>query len=259
MSAEHGPSTFLATLVGYENETLASALVILAVLCIFGLIAQRKLRSASNPLIPDENLTARNTTELLAEFILRLGDSVLGKENRRYLPFLGTIFVYILVSNLMGLIPGFSTPTSKLTFNFGMGFTVFFLYNYWGIKEQGLYNYIKHFWGPLWVPNPLWLLGLVVFLIEVISHFIRPVSLSVRLFANMTADHGVLHAFTKLSEAFYIPIPVIFYLMGTFVCIMQAFIFTLLSMIYIRLAVAHEEHGDADHGESGHAAADHAH
>ena len=153
-------------------------------------------------------------------------------ENRKYLPFVGTIFIYILFSNLLGLIPGFSMPTDSILFNLGIALVVFVLYNYWGIREVGAVAYFKHLLGPIWWIAPLLLV------IEIISHIVRPISLSLRLFGNMTGDHIVLAVFTDLTKYVF---PVIFYGLGTFVCLMQAFVFTLLTMIYIRFAVAHDE------------------
>lgn len=231
MSKGHGIN-FVELISGPEGESLASALLVVIVVATSGFIARKKLSSAANPLVPDSNLSMRNIFELLSLFILKLADTVMGENNRKYLPFLATLFTYLLSMNLLGLIPGFSMPTDSLTINLGIALTVFILYNTWGIREVGPVAYFKHLLGPIWLIAPLMLV------IELISHVVRPLSLSLRLFGNMTGDHIVLSVFTDLTK---FGVPVVFYGLGTFVCMMQAFVFTLLTMIYIRFAITHEE------------------
>lgn len=216
-----------------SSETLVSALFVALIIFAFVKRSRAQLALADRPLVPEKKLSARNMMELIAEFVLRLGDQMMGRRNRKYLPFVGTIFFYLLCMNLLGLIPGFSAPTDSFAFNLGIASIVFVMYNYWGIKEVGIVGYIKHLWGPVW-----WI-GWFVMMVEIISHFIRPISLSIRLFGNMTGDHMVLQAFTDMTKLI---IPVIFYGLGTFVSFMQAFVFTLLTMLYIGFATAHEEH-----------------
>ena len=193
--------------------------------------ARKSLANASDPLIPDSNLTLRNIFEVIAGFIVWLGDSAMGKENRKYLPFAATIFVYIFAMNIIGLVPGFAMPTDQFQINLGIALCVFVLYNFWGMREVGVFNYLKSLWGPVF------LLGFLLFPIELLSHVIRPVTLGLRLFGNMTGDHLALAIFTDLTK---FGVPVLFYVLGTTVCFIQAFVFTLLTMIYIRLAVSHE-------------------
>lgn len=224
---------FVQTIVGSDLENLASGVLSFALVSVAGIAAAKKLKSKENPLVPDEKLTMNNFFELVAQFVLSLGDGVMGKHNRKYLPFVGTLFIYILISNLLGLVPGFSGPTDSFKFNLGVALVIFVLYNVWGVKEVGLVNYLKHFLGPVLLMAPL------MIIIEIVSHIARPLSLSLRLFGNMTGDHLVLAVFTDLTKLI---VPVLFYGLGTFVCFMQAFVFMMLTMIYIRLAVAHEEH-----------------
>ena len=143
---------------------------------------------------------------------------------------MGALFIYILFSNLLGLIPGFLPPTDNLNTNVACALTVFIFYNYQGFKAHG-FAYLKHFMGPIW-----WLAPIMV-VIEVISHLVRPASLSVRLFGNISGDHLVLGIFSSLVP---IGVPVIFLFLGLFVSVIQAFVFTLLSMVYISLATAHD-------------------
>ncbi|HUU50518.1 MAG TPA: F0F1 ATP synthase subunit A, partial [Nitrospinota bacterium] len=139
-------------------------------------------------------------------------------------------FIYILISNLLGLIPEFYPPTINLNTNFAIASIVFIMYNYYGFRENGL-SYIKHFTGPMWA------LAILYFPIEIFSHLFRPVTLSVRLFGNIFGDHNVIEIFQGLIP---IGVPVLFMFLGIIVAIMQAFVFALLTIIYIALAVSHE-------------------
>lgn len=232
MAVGHG-FNFIHSTFGEEAGLIASGLLAGVVAYSSGRVALAGMRSRKNPLIPEDKMSFSAFYELVAEFILRLGDNVMGKHNRKYLPFIATIFFYIFSMNLMGLIPGFSGPTSSVAFNLGMALVVLVMYTWWGVKEVGLKAYLGHMWGPIWWVGPL------LFPVELISHLLRPLSLSLRLYGNMTGDHIVLAVFTDLTK---LGIPVIFYFLGLFVCFMQAFVFSLLTMIYIRFAVAHEEH-----------------
>lgn len=227
---------FVASVVGEEYQALSSAVLVSVLVCVFGVLAARRIKAQKDPLVPDAKLSIRNVFELIAQFIFNLADSVVGKEKRKYYPFLAVLFTYLFFQNLLGLLPGFTMATDQLWINFGVSSVVFVLYNTWGIKEIGLKSYLKHLWGPVL------LLGPFLFCVELISHFIRPLTLSLRLFGNMTGDHQLLSVFTNLTAGtpiFFVPI--IFYLLGTFVCFIQAFVFTILTMIYIRLATAHDE------------------
>lgn len=186
--------------------------------------------------VPDQALSARGVFELLAEGIGGLAESVIGHHSERYVPLLCSFFVYILACNFIGLIPGFTPPTSDFNITFALGTVSFLAFNYYGVKAQGI-GYLKHFAGPIW-----WLAVLMVPL-ELIGAFVRPFSLGLRLFGNLFGDHLVLEIFTELTKAV---VPVVFYLLGTLVTVIQAFVFTLLSMIYIALAVSHHEAGEAD-------------
>lgn len=252
-SSGHGVD-LVRDLIGGEHHKLISGAIAVAVLALLGFIARRQLKSHPNPLIPDSRLGILLVFELIAEFLTRLGDNVMGQENRKYLPFIATLFVYILFMNLMGLVPGFSGPTDNMAFNAGLAVTVFTAYTIWGIKEVGVVGYFKHMAGPAFFSLTfsfswqglffvfvfLFEMAIHVFIlgVELISHLFRPVSLSLRLYGNMSADHALLSVFTEMTK---VGIPVIFYLLGIFVSFMQAFVFSMLTMIYIRFAVAHEE------------------
>jgi len=160
-----------------------------------------------------------------------LTEMVIGPHDApKYFPLVGTLFVYIFASNLLGLIPGFLPPTDNLNTTLALGTFVFLFYNYIGFRSNGV-GYLKHFMGPV-----IWLAPLM-FLIEMVSHIVRPISLGLRLRGNIYGDHMVLSIFTELTPWF---VPVIFNALGVFVCFVQAFVFVLLTMVYISLSSSHD-------------------
>ena len=222
---------------GYQfiDKPLITATAIAASVIIVGYMGRVALKKAQNSYLPETTFGSKTLFETLALFMVWLGDSAMGKENRRYLPFIATIFIYLFFSNIIGLIPGFVMPTDQMHFNLGIALVVFGLYNYWTVRAIGFSGFIKHLWGPVFV------LGFLLFPIELISHIVRPISLSIRLYGNMTGDHTVLSVFTKLTEGtplFFLTVAL--YVLGTVVSLIQAFVFSLLTMIYIRLGVSHE-------------------
>jgi F-type H+-transporting ATPase subunit a len=178
----------------------------------------------------------------------------IGPKGPRYLPLVGTLFVFILCSNYLGLVPGFMAPTSSINVTLGCALTIWVYYHFQGFKEQGVVNYIKHFALP--PGSPIWMAPLM-FIIEIISHLSRVMSLSLRLFGNIFGEELVIAILFGLVP-FIIPLPMMF--LGLITGGLQAFIFVLLSIIYLQGAVAveheHDEHGhDAPHGHRAPAAA----
>lgn len=239
-----------------DHTFFAAAAVLLLIL--FALMARGAMAKAQDPTIPAAELGSRNIAELIVQLIVSQSDAIIGKAGRKYVPFYGTFFFFILTGNLMGLLPGFGAPTANLNTTIGLALCSFIGYNVIGVREQGL-SYFKHFVGPMTsLPGssfmaklafvPLLLISVMFFFIlELFSHGFRPVSLSLRLFGNMMGDHQVIGAFIGLTK---LVVPVAFYAMGTLVSLIQAFVFTLLSMIYVALAVSHghdEEHGHESH------------
>lgn len=221
--------------LNYLPDHTAMALLVTAVLLIWAAVARRRLAEAADAVIPDETLTARNALEIFVEKFAELVESVLGSRGRKYVPLYGSFFLFILVSNLSGLLPGFSPPTSNFNVTLALGLTSFVMYNVFGFREQGL-GYLKHFLGPV-LP-----LAVLMVPLELIDNFVRPLTLALRLAANMTADHLVLGIFTGLTKLI---IPVLFYMLGAFVSLIQTFVFVLLSLVYVSLATA--GHGDHEH------------
>lgn len=258
----HHPFTWHALLPeGLQHiigEHTFFALVAALLLLLFAVKARAALKIANEPVVPVAELGSRNIAELLVQLVMSQSDAIIGTRGRKYVPFFATFFFFILLSNLLGLVPGFVPPTGNLNTTLGLALVSFVGYNVIGGREQGI-NYLKHFFGPMTsLPGksiigklalvPVLLISVIFFFIlETFSHGFRPVSLSLRLFGNMMGDHQVIEAFISLTK---LVIPVAFYLMGTLVSVIQAFVFTLLSMIYVALAVSHgddEEHGHASH------------
>ena len=210
----------------------ATSLLVTGALILFAYLANRQLATASDAAIPDDSLTLRNLAELLVEGVTGMAEGVLGHQGRRYVHLYGSFFIFLLCANLVGLVPGFAPPTSNFNVTFALGVTSFVAYNVYGFREQGV-DYLKHFVGPVW-----WLFWLMIPL-ELIDNLVRPFSLALRLFGNLTGDHVVLEIFTNLTK---VGIPVVFYALGAFVSLIQAFVFTLLSLVYVSLAVGHGDH-----------------
>ncbi len=171
--------------------------------------------------------------ELTVEGIRSLLGDIIGPKADQHLVMLGTFGIFIFVMNFSGMIPGLGLATSSLWVTVPLALTSFAYYNYHGVKTQGVGNYLKHFCGPIW-----WL-ALLMFPIELISHCARPLSLSVRLFGNMFGEHQVTGVFMGLVPAL-VPIPVM--VIGLFAIVLQAFIFMLLSAVYVGGAIEVEDH-----------------
>ncbi len=219
--------------INHHNIHIFSAGFVVLFLIMATLLVHRRLKRVEERVVPDSSGTLTNIFEAAVENLLGLMEGVLGHDAPKYLPLIGTLFIYIFLCNVLGLIPGFLPPTDNINTNLAMSLTVFIYYNVMGIRAHGLKGYLRHFMGPI-----LWL-GPLMAVIELIGHCVRPVSLSLRLFGNITGDHLVLGLFSNLTP---ILVPVIFIALGLFISFIQAFVFSLLSMIYINLATAHEEH-----------------
>ncbi len=177
---------------------------------------------------------AQNLMEAYLQGVLQMGKDVMGEENaRRYVPLVATIGLFVVIANLIGVIPGFEAPTAFLEMPLALALVVFVYYNYEGIRRQGVVKYFKHFLGPVW-----WLYWLM-FPIEIVSHFSRLVSLSFRLFGNVKGDDMFLMVILMLAPWL---LPMIPFALLTFMAFLQAFIFMMLTTVYIGSAVVAEEH-----------------
>jgi F-type H+-transporting ATPase subunit a len=213
---------------------LVMILLIVAALTALCLVARSRL-SVEHPgklqILMEDGLKA----------LVGMMEQWIGPKGPRYLPLVGTLFVFILASNYLGLVPGFMAPTSSINVTLGCALTIWVYYHFQGIKEQGVVAYIKHFALP--PGSPVWMAPLM-FVIEIISHLSRVMSLSLRLFGNIFGEELVIAILFGLVP-FLIPLPMMF--LGLITGGLQAFIFVLLSIIYLQGAVAVEHHEDA-HG-----------
>lgn len=228
--------TYLSSFIPDPNQQkFVTALLLGTGLVFLGRKLTGRLTSSGaveDAIVPDKRLNWFGFFDLFLETFVRFHDSVVGEENRRFVPFSASVFVFILFSNLLGLIPGMPAITTTVWINVALAFVVFFYFNFQGCKANGVIGYLKHFAGPFW-----WL-AWFMFPLEIFSTCLRILTLNLRLYWNITADHMVLGIFTDLVPLL---VPVIFYVLGTFICFIQAFIFTTLTMVYLLLAVQHEE------------------
>lgn len=174
---------------------------------------------------------AQQIAEMIHEFTGSNGEQIIGHGYERFQAFVTCIFLFVVCNNLLGLIPGIDTPTAAPYIPLGIAVPTFIYYHYFGFKEQGFVGYMKHFAGPIWWIAPL------LFPIEIVSHFARIMSLTIRLYANMFASDMVTLVFFSL---FPLAIPAVFLGLHAAVSLIQAYVFMLLAMIYLSQAVAHD-------------------
>ena len=204
-------------LLGLQAHTAMMFYIILC-LGLFSYFVSKRLT-----LVPKN--TVQSVVELLIEGIKNLVEETMGHHGKKYFPFVATLGIYILISNILGLIPGLLPPTANLNTTAGLAIIVFAATHIIGIKEHGL-GYVKHFVGPVW-----WLTPLMI-PIEVISHIVRPVSLSLRLFGNIMGHELIVGVLLMLMPLAY-PLLAFSTVIGVLVVFIQAFVFSLLSMMYI--------------------------
>lgn len=212
---------FRIPLFGLPANT-AVMLYIIACLGLFSYFISKRLKLVPNHII-------QGIVELLIEGIKNLVEEIMGHHGKKYFPLIATFGIYILVSNLLSLIPGLLPPTANLNTTAGLAVIVFIATHIIGIKEHG-FKYIKHFVGPVWWLSP------VMIPIEIISHLVRPVSLSLRLFGNIMG-HELIVGVLIILMPFAYPLLAISTALGVLVVFIQAFIFSLLSMMYIGSAL----------------------
>jgi F-type H+-transporting ATPase subunit a len=209
------------------------------IMVVIGVVYRAQLSSAKNYVIPDKGISTRNLVESLGQAMYGTAKTVMGEDSaKKYFPYVIFVFFFILINNLIGILPGSMSANQNLNTTLALGLFTFLYFNFQGIRAVGFVNYMKHFAGPM----PA--LALLIFPIEIISVSVRPLSLALRLRGNMDGDHLILGIFSELVP-YIVPIP--FYAMGIFVGFLQAFVFTLLTMIYIGMATAHHDHGEHDH------------
>jgi F-type H+-transporting ATPase subunit a len=233
---------------------IPTAWAVVGVIILLALVARMGLqravaRGGTLAYVPDAGLTVRNAFEVVIEWLYDLAKGLIGeKEAMAFFPLIATLFVYLLFANLSGFIPGMLPPTENFSHNFALALCVFVVFNYVGFARNGV-GYLKHLGGPVWWLAPFF------FVLETISLLIRPMSLSIRLTVNIFVDHllgavarGLGQDFLGTVGAMTLPVPL--YFLGLMVCVVQAFVFALLTIIYISLSVGHahaDEHSPAHH------------
>jgi F-type H+-transporting ATPase subunit a len=226
-----GPVSSLQHAVGIQStpataitNPFALELMVAAGLILFFIVVRATL-SVESP------GPAQQVAEMVHEAIGSQSDQIIGHGYERYQSFVTCIFLFVLINNLLGAIPGIPAPTTHPVVPLGLAVLTFLFYNFHGIRAQGLVGYIKHFAGPVW-----WMAWLI-FPIEIVSHLARILSLTIRLYANMFASDLVTLVFFSLIP---VAIPAIFIGLHIAVSVIQAFVFMLLTMIYLSLATSHE-------------------
>jgi F-type H+-transporting ATPase subunit a len=207
----------------WANFVTMQLLVAAIIVVVFAILRPR--------LSPENPGKLQHIFELLYNFLRGEADDQVPHQGRKYLAFFGTIFIFVLFCNLIGIVPGFEAPTMVPAVPLGCAVAVFIYYNLMGVIANGPLRYAANFAGPIW-----WMAPLMV-PIEIISHLARPLSLTVRLYANMYAGEQVIIVFLGLT---YFLIPAVFMGLHVFVALLQAYIFMLLTAMYVAGAVAHE-------------------
>lgn len=220
--------------VTHDNVHVATAIAAGGLLVVGALAGKVALGSGEEAVAPASKFSLKGIYEMLLELIVGVTDMVVGEEGRKFVPMFTAIFFYVWINNLIGILPGMTPATDNINTTLALGLFSFIIYNYYGFREHGI-SYLKQFLGPLLLLAPL------MVVIELIGHLVRPLTLGLRLYGNILADHTVLSVFVEMFEKnWFIPVPAIFYGMGIFVASMQAFVFTMLTMIYVSMAISHD-------------------
>jgi F-type H+-transporting ATPase subunit a len=207
------------------GSALTMQLIVMALLVLFFIAARISLNV-------EKPGTIQHTAEWINEFVGGQAEQIIGHGYERFMPFVTTILLFVLMCNCFGIFPGFETPTADPVVPLGLALLTFIYYNWHGVRAQGPVGYVKHFAGPIWWVAPL------LFPIEIISHLARIMSLTIRLYANMLASDLLTLAFFSMIP---VAVPVIFLGLHFGVSLIQAYIFMLLSIIYLSMAVSHDE------------------
>lgn len=222
----------------HEAEPLAASVAVMLLVVALAATVHPALIRHEKAVIPEAKLTLRTFFEVWIGYWYGLMKDMMGPRRAKlYFPLVGALSLFIVFGNFIGLIPGLTPPTSNWNITLGCAAVVFVMFNYYGIRSNGL-GYFKHLFGP-WLGWPLIPVNLLLFVIETFSLCLRPLTLSIRLMLNMAVDH-LLVTIALGMVALFLPIPVL--VLSTLVCIIQVIVFCILTSIYITLATDHEEH-----------------
>jgi F-type H+-transporting ATPase subunit a len=233
----------------HSAEPLAASFAVMVLIVAMALTVRPALVQHELSILPETKLTLRTILEVWIGYWYGLMKDMMGvRRARRYFPLVGMLSLFIVISNFLGLVPGFNPPTSNWNVTLGCALIVFVMFNYYGIQANGA-GYFKHLFGP-WLGWPYIPINILLFVIETLSLCIRPMTLSIRLMLNMAVDH-MLAGIALAMVALFLPIPVM--VLGTLVCIVQVLVFCLLTAIYISLATEHDDHDEGKGHAHGHA------
>ncbi len=221
-----GVFTYFGAVVGHGDAMIiAHIFLVLALVLLVSFFATKSMQ-----LVPTGS---QNIMEAYLGGVISMGKDVIGEDlARKYLPLVATIGLFVFFSNVVGIIPGFESPTSNINVTLVLALIVFVYYNFEGIREQGFVKYFAHFAGPVKLLAPL------MFPIEIVSHISRIISLSFRLFGNIKGDDLFLWVLLMLAP-WFMPLPA--YVLLTFSAILQTFIFMILTYVYLAGAVVVSE------------------
>ena len=222
------------------DEVYQAVLLAMFLLVLGGLAVRKRVAAAGGGIVPDEGTSVRNVIEVIVEMLAGQARSIMGDDYRTYFPIVASIFLFILVSNLMGLVPGVGGATTDVNTALAWATISFLVYNFVGIRTHG-WKYVYQFMGPALMEREIGgrhyhirVLAPVFLPLEILLHFARILTLTVRLVANMFSDHKVVAVWSTIIP---IAVPSIFMGLGLIVSVLQAFVFSLLTMIYIGLAL----------------------
>jgi len=210
-----------------------AALLVSLFLVIMSTIFKMRVKRVDQYVIPSYNVSLVNIIEIFYETLSGVMIGVLGNNYRKHINFVGTLALFIFCSNSLGLVPGFPSSTDNLNVTLACGIAVFIYFNYYGIKTHG-FDHITHLANPMGIWWG-WFLSPLFFPIELMGLIIRPFSLGIRLAGNMIGDHSIVVAFTSITPLL-LPLP--FFFFGFVVCVIQTFVFCLLTCIYISIHTA---------------------
>lgn len=244
----HGPQSWLERFpltsipfLPYEKSIshVNGALIVFGIILTVSTIARFRISGKLESfIIPPKKASLAGIIDILVESLHKMVIDTLGYHGKKHFPFIAALFIFVLLSNLMGLLPLSSSPSSSLNTTFALGGASFLYYNYMGIRAHGIVGYAKHFLMGLGI------MGIPIALFEVLSHALRPFTLGIRLFLNLNIDHLLAGSFASLFE-WVLPVPLL--LFGVVVCTIQAFLFATLTSVYIQMATEHEETGGHHH------------
>ena len=218
------------------HHVFAAGLVLIT-LVVLSIFARMRLNDVEKAIIPSPKLNILTFFELMLELVMGMMEMIIGKDYKRYVPMIATCALFIMFSNLLGLVPGFVAPTDNLNTTAACALVIFVWFNFHGLRVMGI-KHLTHLANPVGEKWGCFLAPLML-PVEFFGLLVRPVTLSLRLAANMIGDHAVLFTFAGI---FAILLPLPFYVLGFVVCLIQTAVFCILSTVYIALHTAEHDH-----------------